>query len=113
MQNNKLRKIVLPQVMLRTIGISHTQAPLLWPQKYDSQGRRMPLNAYALDFYKHGSLIGLVQDNRYVLFASVCIATSVSLHIHIRVYAFISLSLSLYLHLYSSPSPCWSLALSL
>ncbi|XP_045058537.2 probable ATP-dependent RNA helicase DDX60 isoform X2 [Desmodus rotundus] len=51
-------------VMLRTIGISHTQAPLLWPQKYDSQGRRMPLNAYALDFYKHGSLIGLVQDNR-------------------------------------------------
>ena len=95
MQNNKLRKIVFPQVMLRTIGISHTQAPLLWPQKYDSQGRRMPLNAYALDFYKHGSLIGLVQDNRYVLFASVCIATSVSFHIHIRVYAFhLSLSLS-------------------
>lgn len=24
----------------------------------------MPLNAYALDFYKHGSLTGLVQDNR-------------------------------------------------
>ncbi|XP_053514334.1 probable ATP-dependent RNA helicase DDX60 isoform X3 [Artibeus jamaicensis] len=51
-------------VILRTIGISHTQAPLLWPQKYDRQGRRMPLNAYALDFYKHGSLMGLVQDNR-------------------------------------------------
>ncbi|XP_036914143.1 probable ATP-dependent RNA helicase DDX60 isoform X2 [Sturnira hondurensis] len=51
-------------VILRTIGISHTQAPLLWPQKYDRQGRKMPLNAYALDFYKHGSLMGLVQDNR-------------------------------------------------
>ncbi|XP_054432048.1 probable ATP-dependent RNA helicase DDX60 [Pteronotus mesoamericanus] len=51
-------------VILRTVGISYTQAPLLWSQKYDSQGRRMPLNAYALDFYKHGSLIGLVQDNR-------------------------------------------------
>ncbi|XP_045687217.1 probable ATP-dependent RNA helicase DDX60 isoform X1 [Phyllostomus hastatus] len=51
-------------VILHTIGISHAQAPLLWPQRYDSQGRRMPLNAYVLDFYKHGSLLGLVQDNR-------------------------------------------------
>ncbi|XP_029794930.1 probable ATP-dependent RNA helicase DDX60 isoform X2 [Suricata suricatta] len=51
-------------VILRTIGINHTQAPVLWSQIFDNQGRRMPLNAYALDFYKHGSLIGLVQDNR-------------------------------------------------
>ncbi|XP_036170756.1 probable ATP-dependent RNA helicase DDX60 isoform X1 [Myotis myotis] len=51
-------------VILRTIGISHAQAPVLWPHRFDSQGRRMPLNAYALDFYKHGSLTGLVQDNR-------------------------------------------------
>ncbi|XP_012372157.2 probable ATP-dependent RNA helicase DDX60 [Octodon degus] len=49
--------------ILRTFGIDHTQAPVLWPQRFDSQGRRMPLNAYALDFYKHGSLEGLAQDN--------------------------------------------------
>ncbi|XP_076770308.1 putative ATP-dependent RNA helicase DDX60 isoform X2 [Arvicanthis niloticus] len=51
-------------VILHTLGINHTQAPVLWPQRLDSQGRKMPLNAYALDFYKHGSLTGLVQDNR-------------------------------------------------
>eukprot|EP00071_Canis_lupus_P023777 XP_013975221.1 probable ATP-dependent RNA helicase DDX60 [Canis lupus familiaris] len=51
-------------VVLRTIGIDHSRAPVLWSQTFDNQGRRMPLNAYALDFYKHGSLTGLVQDNR-------------------------------------------------
>lgn len=51
-------------VILHTLGINHTQAPVLWPYALDSQGRKIPLNAYALDFYKHGSLIGLVQDNR-------------------------------------------------
>ncbi|XP_057577866.1 probable ATP-dependent RNA helicase DDX60 [Hippopotamus amphibius kiboko] len=51
-------------VTLRTIGIDGTRAPVLWPQKFDNKGRRMPLNAYALDFYKHGSLTGLAQDNR-------------------------------------------------
>lgn len=51
-------------IILRTIGIRHAQAPVLLSQEFDSQGRRMPLNAYALDFYKHGSLTGLVQDNR-------------------------------------------------
>lgn len=51
-------------VTLHTICINHAQAPVLWPHRLDSQGRKMPLNAYALDFYKHGSLTGLVQDNR-------------------------------------------------
>lgn len=51
-------------VTLHTICINHAQAPVLWPHRFDSQGRKMPLNAYALDFYKHGSLTGLVQDNR-------------------------------------------------
>lgn len=73
---------------LRTIGINHTQAPVLWLQKFDNQGRRIPLDAYALDFYKHGSLMGLVQDNRlnagaaYILlkdFALTIKAISVSL----------------------------------
>ncbi|XP_058526001.1 probable ATP-dependent RNA helicase DDX60 [Ochotona princeps] len=59
-----LQPHVSEHLILRTIGISHRQAPMLWPQRFDSQGRRIPLDAYALDFYKHGSLLGLVQDNR-------------------------------------------------
>ncbi|MBZ3878859.1 putative ATP-dependent RNA helicase DDX60 [Sciurus carolinensis] len=51
-------------VVLHTIGLNHIKAPVLWPQHFDNQGRRMSLNAYALDFYKHGSLVGLAQDNR-------------------------------------------------
>ncbi|XP_074205151.1 putative ATP-dependent RNA helicase DDX60 isoform X1 [Camelus bactrianus] len=63
-----------------TIGISNISAPVLWPQRLDNQGRRMPLNAYALDFYKHGSLLGLVQDNRCVspLCPSVSVPVSTS-----------------------------------
>nr|XP_014994961.1 probable ATP-dependent RNA helicase DDX60 [Macaca mulatta] len=51
-------------VTLGTIGVNRSQAPVLLSQKFDNRGRKMPLNAYALDFYKHGSLLGLVQDNR-------------------------------------------------
>ncbi|XP_053109093.1 probable ATP-dependent RNA helicase DDX60 isoform X2 [Hemicordylus capensis] len=50
-------------VIQRTIGITAANIPVLYPGKYDNQGRIMPLNAYVLDFYKHGSLVGLVQDN--------------------------------------------------
>ncbi|CAO2612239.1 Probable ATP-dependent RNA helicase DDX60 [Lemmus lemmus] len=55
---------VSDNVVLNTIGINHIQAPVLWPHRFDSTGRKLPLNAYALDFYKHGSLVGLEQDNR-------------------------------------------------
>uniref|UniRef100_A0A8C9GET9 RNA helicase n=1 Tax=Piliocolobus tephrosceles TaxID=591936 RepID=A0A8C9GET9_9PRIM len=51
-------------ITLGTIGVNRSQAPVLLSQKFDNRGRKMPLNAYALDFYKHGSLLGLVQDNR-------------------------------------------------
>ncbi|XP_012512448.1 PREDICTED: probable ATP-dependent RNA helicase DDX60 [Propithecus coquereli] len=51
-------------VILHTIGVNGIQAPVLCAERFDGRGRRMPLNAYALDFYKHGSLVGLVQDNR-------------------------------------------------
>ncbi|XP_007496200.2 probable ATP-dependent RNA helicase DDX60 isoform X1 [Monodelphis domestica] len=51
-------------VILRTIGVTSSQAPLLYSKKVDSLGRRMPLNAYILDFYKHGSLKALEDDNR-------------------------------------------------
>ncbi|XP_050017753.1 probable ATP-dependent RNA helicase DDX60 isoform X3 [Alexandromys fortis] len=59
-----LRPGVSDNVVLNTIGINHTQAPVLWPHRFDNRGRKLPLNAYALDFYKHGSLVGLEQDNR-------------------------------------------------
>uniref|UniRef100_A0A4W3GM84 DExD/H-box helicase 60 n=1 Tax=Callorhinchus milii TaxID=7868 RepID=A0A4W3GM84_CALMI len=50
-------------IALRTIDINSSNIPLLGLKKYDSQGRKMPLNAYALDFYKHGSLKALMNDN--------------------------------------------------
>uniref|UniRef100_A0A8C5JYK5 DDX60-like winged helix domain-containing protein n=2 Tax=Jaculus jaculus TaxID=51337 RepID=A0A8C5JYK5_JACJA len=59
-----LKPGVSDHVILRTVGVSFNQAPVLCPWRLDSLGRKMPLNAYALDFYKHGSLVGLVQDNR-------------------------------------------------
>ncbi|XP_062470916.1 probable ATP-dependent RNA helicase DDX60 isoform X2 [Pezoporus occidentalis] len=51
------------KALLRSLGINVTNCPLLYLKKYDNQGRRQPLNAYALDFYKHGSLIALTTDN--------------------------------------------------
>ncbi|XP_054995033.1 probable ATP-dependent RNA helicase DDX60 [Sorex araneus] len=59
-----LRPATSDNVILRTVNISYSQAPLLKKHKVDSQGRIMPLNSYALDFYKHGSLKGIAQDNR-------------------------------------------------
>ncbi|XP_067993227.1 probable ATP-dependent RNA helicase DDX60 isoform X1 [Melanerpes formicivorus] len=50
------------KAVLRSLGVNVKNCPLLY-LKYDNWGRRMPLNAYALDFYKHGSLIALTTDN--------------------------------------------------
>ncbi|XP_061440121.1 probable ATP-dependent RNA helicase DDX60 [Rhineura floridana] len=50
-------------VILRTIGITAANIPILYSKMHDNQGRIMPLNAYALDFYKHGSLVAMAQDN--------------------------------------------------
>uniref|UniRef100_A0A8C4N4Q6 DExD/H-box 60 like n=1 Tax=Equus asinus asinus TaxID=83772 RepID=A0A8C4N4Q6_EQUAS len=60
-----LRPETLNRVILRTLGINGTQAPVLWSQKLDNRGRGMPLNAYVLNFYKHGSLTRLCRDNGY------------------------------------------------
>ncbi|XP_012414681.2 probable ATP-dependent RNA helicase DDX60-like isoform X2 [Trichechus manatus latirostris] len=59
---NLLQPEIVNHVVLRTVGSSVMQAPVLWSQKIDNQGRRMPLSAYALDFYKHGSLTELTRD---------------------------------------------------
>ncbi|XP_035408525.1 probable ATP-dependent RNA helicase DDX60 isoform X2 [Cygnus atratus] len=51
------------KAVLHSLGVNVKNCPLLYLKKYDNQGRRMPLNAYALDFYKHGSLTALTTDN--------------------------------------------------
>ncbi|KAF1637750.1 putative ATP-dependent RNA helicase DDX60, partial [Eudyptes filholi] len=54
---------IINKAVLRSLGINATNCPRLYLNKYDNQGRRRPLNAYALDFYKHGSLTALTTDN--------------------------------------------------
>ncbi|XP_061848397.1 probable ATP-dependent RNA helicase DDX60 isoform X3 [Colius striatus] len=54
---------IINKAVLRSLGINATNCPLLHRNKYDNQGRKQPLNAYALDFFKHGSLIALTTDN--------------------------------------------------
>uniref|UniRef100_A0ACB8E783 ATP-dependent RNA helicase ddx60 n=1 Tax=Sphaerodactylus townsendi TaxID=933632 RepID=A0ACB8E783_9SAUR len=55
---------LLVAAVFRTLGVNASNAPVLWIEKYDNLGRKLPLNAYALDFYKHGSLKALLGDNR-------------------------------------------------
>ncbi|XP_054058697.1 probable ATP-dependent RNA helicase DDX60 isoform X2 [Rissa tridactyla] len=47
---------IINKAVLRSLGINVTNCPLFYLNKYDNQGRKRPLNAYALDFYKNGSL---------------------------------------------------------
>ncbi|XP_009994301.1 PREDICTED: probable ATP-dependent RNA helicase DDX60 [Chaetura pelagica] len=54
---------IINKAVFQSLGINVTNCPLLYLKKYDRQGRRRPLNAYALDFYKHGSLTALTTDN--------------------------------------------------
>uniref|UniRef100_A0A9L0QXP2 DExD/H-box helicase 60 n=1 Tax=Equus caballus TaxID=9796 RepID=A0A9L0QXP2_HORSE len=49
--------------MLQTINLNVKNIPLLCLNKYDKTGRKCPLNAYALNFYKHGSLLALTLGN--------------------------------------------------
>ncbi|XP_048450035.1 probable ATP-dependent RNA helicase DDX60 [Rhincodon typus] len=51
------------KIIFRTLGIHTNNIPVLQLKCFDRQGRRMPLNAYALDFYKHGCLDALHTDN--------------------------------------------------
>ncbi|XP_069782250.1 probable ATP-dependent RNA helicase DDX60 [Narcine bancroftii] len=53
----------LDSITLRTIEVCASNIPVLNLKKYDQHGRRMPLNAYVLDFYRHGSLKALLNDN--------------------------------------------------
>ncbi|XP_059820863.1 probable ATP-dependent RNA helicase DDX60 isoform X1 [Hypanus sabinus] len=53
----------MDSISLRTVEVSSNNIPVLNLTKYDEHGRRMPLNAYILDFYRHGSLKALLTDN--------------------------------------------------
>ncbi|NXT01527.1 DDX60 helicase, partial [Jacana jacana] len=61
--NNLFHREIINEAVLRSLGINVNNCPLLYLNKYDNQGRKRPLNAYALDFYKHGSLLTLTTDN--------------------------------------------------
>ncbi|XP_078071266.1 putative ATP-dependent RNA helicase DDX60 [Mustelus asterias] len=50
-------------IVFRTLGIHMDSIPVLYLKYYDRQGQRLRLNAYALDFYKHGCLGALYSDN--------------------------------------------------
>uniref|UniRef100_A0A663MB38 DExD/H-box helicase 60 n=1 Tax=Athene cunicularia TaxID=194338 RepID=A0A663MB38_ATHCN len=82
---------IINKAVFRSLGINVTNCPLLYLNKYDNQGRRRPLNAYALDFYKHGSLIALTTDNWYVV--PFLVNSSI---VHNMVHNYIFLVLNLY-----------------
>ncbi|CAH2300577.1 probable ATP-dependent RNA helicase DDX60 [Pelobates cultripes] len=52
-------------LMLQTAQIPDKYIPILNLEKTDGSGRKMLLNAYALDFFKHGSLLAIVKDNGF------------------------------------------------
>ncbi|XP_062055389.1 probable ATP-dependent RNA helicase DDX60 [Lepus europaeus] len=54
---------VTNDAILRTLNVDVSNIPLLCLNKWDQSGRKYFLNAYALDFYKHGSLSTLASDN--------------------------------------------------
>ncbi|KAK1343074.1 hypothetical protein QTO34_015846 [Cnephaeus nilssonii] len=49
--------------MLRTIDVNVQNIPFLCLNKYDTTGRKCPLNGYVLNFYKNRSLSALTLDN--------------------------------------------------
>ncbi|XP_067407877.1 probable ATP-dependent RNA helicase DDX60 [Emydura macquarii macquarii] len=63
MDSDLLHAETVNSVIFRTVGITARNIPTLCSKKYDDRRRIMPLNAYALDFYKHGSLRAMAQDN--------------------------------------------------
>ncbi|KAM4708141.1 putative ATP-dependent RNA helicase DDX60 isoform 2-T2 [Discoglossus pictus] len=52
-------------LLLQTAYINVKNIPILHLEKKDACGRRMILNSYVLDFFKHGSLPAIVEDNGF------------------------------------------------
>ncbi|XP_075050303.1 putative ATP-dependent RNA helicase DDX60 [Mixophyes fleayi] len=52
-------------LMLQTAHIPDKHIPLLHLEKTDACGRKMSLNSYALDFFKHRSIKAIERDNGF------------------------------------------------
>ncbi|OCT99648.1 hypothetical protein XELAEV_18005430mg [Xenopus laevis] len=52
-------------LLLQTVQVSQKHIPVLHLEKTDACGRKQLLNAYALDFFKHGSIDALEVDNGF------------------------------------------------
>ncbi|XP_053556210.1 probable ATP-dependent RNA helicase DDX60 [Bombina bombina] len=50
-------------LLLQKVKINTKNIPILRLEKKDALGRKMPLNAYIHDFFKHGSLAAMANDN--------------------------------------------------
>ncbi|KAG8453849.1 hypothetical protein GDO86_000465 [Hymenochirus boettgeri] len=50
-------------IFLQTVKTSDAHIPLLHLERSDASGRKLSLNAYALDFFKHGSLDAVEKEN--------------------------------------------------
>ncbi|XP_043919450.1 probable ATP-dependent RNA helicase DDX60 [Protopterus annectens] len=61
--NDLLDSCKTDSIILHTIGFHMHNIPWFQMKMTDHQGRKMPYNAYALDFYKHGSLDAITDDN--------------------------------------------------
>ena len=51
------------QIIRQGVYTDMNVVPILPPKKYDSSGRVLRLNSFALDFYKHGSSVAIVKEN--------------------------------------------------
>ncbi|KAM9330426.1 putative ATP-dependent RNA helicase DDX60 [Gastrophryne carolinensis] len=63
--DHDLMKMTNSSLMLQTVNIPTRHVPILHLEKTDFCGRKMYLNSYALDFFKHGSLSAIVEDNGF------------------------------------------------
>lgn len=54
------------QIIRQGVYTDMNVVPILPLKKYDSSGRVLRLNSFALDFYKHGSSEAIVKENGWV-----------------------------------------------
>ncbi|KAM5193196.1 putative ATP-dependent RNA helicase DDX60 isoform 2-T2 [Mantella aurantiaca] len=71
----------ISSLMLQTSQIPEKYIPLLHLMRRDICGRKMLLNSYALDFFKHGSLSAIETDNGFNVGDAYCILKEFTLTI--------------------------------
>ncbi|OCT96953.1 probable ATP-dependent RNA helicase DDX60 [Xenopus laevis] len=62
---NLLTSENVDSLLLQTVHVSQKHIAVLHLEKTDAFGRKRLLNAYALDFFKHGSIDALEEDNGF------------------------------------------------